>query len=165
MLPQGSKESTCFQGLSKCLFQGLLFQFFKSVQNISFALGYGTKKILSHFMSEAVLPMFSRSFVVWGLMRACTLSCFRRLQLFVTPWTIARQAPLFMGFSRQEHWARLPFPSPGRLPGPGMELASLTPPALAGGFFTTSTTWQALQVFTRPLIHFEFSSEYQKGQK
>ena len=38
-----------------------------------------------------------------------------------TPWTVARQAPLAMGFSRQEHWHELPFPSPGHLPDPGME--------------------------------------------
>ena len=52
----------------------------------------------------------------------------------MTPWTIACQAPLSMGFSRQEHWNRLPCPSPGDLPDPGMEPVS---PALAGGFFTT----------------------------
>ena len=42
-----------------------------------------------------------------------------------TPWTAARQAPLSMGFSRQEHWSGLPFPSLGRLPNPGIELALL----------------------------------------
>ena len=52
---------------------------------------------------------------------------------FVTPWTVAHQAPLFMGFSRQEYWSGLPFPSPGDLPNPGIEPIS---PALAGSFFT-----------------------------
>ena len=47
-----------------------------------------------------------------------SLSC---VQLFVTLWTIARQAPLSMGFSRQEYWSGLPFPSPGDLPNPGIE--------------------------------------------
>ena len=56
---------------------------------------------------------------------------------FATPWTVARQAPLSMGFPRQEYWSGLPFPSLGDLPDPGMEPMS---PALAGGFFTTSTT-------------------------
>ena len=42
----------------------------------------------------------------------------------VTPWTVAHQAPLFMGFSRQEYWSRLPFPSPGDLPDPGIEPGS-----------------------------------------
>ena len=43
------------------------------------------------------------------------------VQLFATPWTVTYQAPLFMGFSRQEYWSRLPFPSPGDLPNPGIE--------------------------------------------
>ena len=51
----------------------------------------------------------------------------------VTPWTVALQAPLSMGFSRQEYWSGLPFPPPGD---------DLTSPALAGGFFTTSATWK-----------------------
>ena len=55
------------------------------------------------------------------------------VQLFVTPWTVAHQAPLSMGFSRQEYWSGLPFPSSGDLLDPGMEPTS---PALAGGFFT-----------------------------
>ena len=56
----------------------------------------------------------------------------------MTPWTVARQAPLSMGFPRQECWSGLPFPSPGDLPDPGMEPASPVAPALAGGFFTLS---------------------------
>ena len=47
-----------------------------------------------------------------------------RVWLFATPWTVAHQAPLSMGFSRQEHWVRLPFLSPWHLPDPGTELAS-----------------------------------------
>jgi len=56
----------------------------------------------------------------------------------MTPWTVAHQAPLSMGFSKQEHWSGLPFPPPGDLPNPGIEPASLASPALAGGFFTTA---------------------------
>ena len=52
------------------------------------------------------------------------------------PWTVALQAPPSMGFSRQEYWSGLPFLSPGDLPSPGIEPASLTSPALAGGFLT-----------------------------
>ena len=48
------------------------------------------------------------------------------VQLFATPWTVAYQAPPFMGFSRQECWSGLPFPSPGDLPDPGIEPGSLT---------------------------------------
>ena len=59
------------------------------------------------------------------------------VQLFLTPWTMACQAPLSMEFSRQEYWSRLPFPSPGYLPKPGIKPVSLMSPALAGRFFTT----------------------------
>ena len=58
----------------------------------------------------------------------------------VTPWAAARQAPLSMGFPRQEYWSRLPCSSPGDSPNPGIEPVS---PALAGGFFPTSITWEA----------------------
>ena len=47
-----------------------------------------------------------------------------RVQLFVTPWTVAYQAPPSMGFSRQGYWSALPFPSPGDLPNPGIEPCS-----------------------------------------
>ena len=56
------------------------------------------------------------------------------VQLFVTPWAAACQAPLSMGLSRQEHWNGLPFPLPGHPPNPGIKPVS---PALAGRFFTT----------------------------
>ena len=53
-----------------------------------------------------------------------------------TPWTVAFQAPLSMGFFRQEYWSGLPFPSPGDLPDPGIKPVFLVSPALAGRFFT-----------------------------
>ena len=59
------------------------------------------------------------------------------------PWIIAHQDPLSMGFSKQEYWSGLPCSPPGDLPNPGIELGSLTSPALAGRFFTTRTTWEA----------------------
>ena len=71
------------------------------------------------------------------------LNCFSRVRLCATPWTIACQAPLSMGFSRQEYWSGLPCPPPWDLPDPGIETTSLKSPALAGGFFTTSATWEA----------------------
>ena len=63
--------------------------------------------------------------------------------IVVTPWTVARQASLSMGSPRQEYWSGLPFPAPGALPDPGIAPTSLMSPALAGGFFTTSATWEA----------------------
>ena len=68
---------------------------------------------------------------IYVYMYACMLSCVR---LFVIPWTVAHQAPLSMGFSRQEYWSGLPFPPLGDLSNPVIELTSS---ALAGGFFTT----------------------------
>ena len=57
-------------------------------------------------------------------LHAYSFSC---IQLFLTPWTVAHQAPLFKAFSRQKYWSELPFPSPGDLPDPGIEPR---PPAL-----------------------------------
>ena len=61
---------------------------------------------------------------------------------FVAPWTVSPLAPLSMEFSKQEYWSGLPVPTPGDLPNPGVEPTSLVSPALAGGFFTTCTTWE-----------------------
>ena len=70
------------------------------------------------------------------------LSRFSRVRLYATPWTAAHQAPLSTGFSRQEYWSGLPCPPPADLPDPGIKPPSLTSRALAGGFFTTSATWE-----------------------
>ena len=69
--------------------------------------------------------------------------CAKSLQSCLTlcnPMDGSCQAPLSMGFSRQEYWSGLPFSSPGDLPNPGIEPTSLRSPALGGGFFTTSVT-------------------------
>ena len=76
-------------------------------------------------------------------------NCFSHVWLFVTLWTVACQAPLSMGFSRQEYWSGLPCPPPEDLPDPGIEPSSFMTPALAGGFFTTSATWEAKFGFQR----------------
>ena len=70
------------------------------------------------------------------------------VQIFATPWTVAHQAPLFMGFPRQEYWSGLPFPSAGDLPNPGIEPES---PALAGRFFT-NTAKQLKAIFSMSFI-------------
>ena len=75
-------------------------------------------------------------------MRASVLSRFSCVQLFVTPWTVARQASLSVGFSRQEYWSRLPFPSPGDLLNPAIEPASFMSPTFADRFFTTGPVWK-----------------------
>ena len=76
--------------------------------------------------------------------------------LFVTLWTVARQAPLSLGFSRQEYWSGLPSPPPGDLMAPGIKPSSFTSPALAGRFFLyffCFTTSARLEV--KSLSHFQ----------
>ena len=73
------------------------------------------------------------------------LSRFSDVQLFAMLWTVTLQAPLSMGFSKQEYWSGLPCPPPGDLPNLGIESVSLMSPAVAGRFFTTGVTWEVLQ--------------------
>ena len=82
-----------------------------------------------------------------------------RVQLFATLWTVAHQAPLSMGFSCHDYWCGLLFPPPGDLPNTGIEPLSLMSPALAGGFFTTSATWEAQLLLLTPIIITERMSE------
>ena len=72
---------------------------------------------------------------------SCVLSS---IQLFVSPWTVGHQDPLSIKFSRQEYQSRLPFPSLGYLPNPGIKLVSLASLALTGRFFTTETLGKPL---------------------
>ena len=76
-------------------------------------------------MSSKHLIACSMSLII----SACMLSRFSRVQLFVTLWMVALQAPLSMGFSRQNYWSGLPFPSPADLPDPGIEPVSPAPQA------------------------------------
>ena len=90
----------------------------------------------------------------------CVLNRFRPVQLFAASWTVAHQAPLSMGFSRQEHYSGLPFPPPESVPDPRTELTAPVSPALAGRFLTSQspgkpqTPWwekQKPNVMPRPL--------------
>ena len=89
----------------------------------------------------------------------CCAKSLSRVWLSVTPWTVAHQAPMSMGFSRQEYWSGSPFPPPGDLPDPGIEPSSLRSPVLAGGFFTSSATWEV--VIWLGCIYFFFKSNLQ----
>ena len=71
------------------------------------------------------------------------LNRFRCVRIFATLWTVTHQAPLSVGFSRQEYWSVLLCPPSGDLPYPGIKRASLMSPALTGGFFSTSAMWEA----------------------
>ena len=80
----------------------------------------------------------------------CTTLCvcvLSHIQLFATPWTVARQAPLSMGLAVQKYWRGLPFPTPGDIPDLEIKPKSLASPALAGGFFTTDAAWKAWHNF------------------
>ena len=92
----------------------------------------------------------------WSIFRPClepnclrvalsahVLSRFSCVRLCATLWTVAHQPPLSIVFSRPEYWSGLPWPPPGDLPDPRIKSVSLMSPALAGGFLTTSTTWEA----------------------
>ena len=80
---------------------------------------------------------------VWATMCLVAHSC---VWLSVTPQTAVLQAPLLMGFFRQEYWSGLPFPTPGDLPNPGIESVA---PALASGFFNTEPPWKVLSCYWR----------------
>ena len=73
---------------------------------------------------------------------ACVLC---NVWLFVTLWTVAHQAPLSIGFSRQEFWSGLPFPTPGGLPDLGIQPLFPVSPELAGGFLTIEPPGKPLQ--------------------
>ena len=100
------------------------------------------------------LQWWSKSFLITGQevyrlfqsmpLTCCVLRCFNRDRLSETPWTVACQAPLSMGFSRQEYWSGLPHPPLVDICDLGVESASLLSPDLAGGFFTTNATWEVL---------------------
>ena len=91
------------------------------------------------------------------------LSCFCRVQLLVTLWTVAHQAPLSMGISRQEQWAWVSRPLPGDLPSPGIEPTSLMSLGLAG--ITTSTTWEAPDNISARIKHAYMNAYLEKLKK
>ena len=89
-----------------------------------------------------------------------TCACAKSLQLCPTlrfyGLYVAYQAPLFMRFSRQEYWSVWPCSPPDNLPDPGIKPMSFMSPALAGGFFTTSTTWEAICIHISPPFGISF---------
>ena len=93
-----------------------------------------------------------------GILSVCVCCRFSLVWFFVTLWTVAHQTPLSMGFSRQEYWSGLPCPPPGDLPNPGIEPMSLRSPALAGKFFSASSTWCVPKPVHGPCIFFCFSN-------
>ena len=98
-------------------------------------------------------PLQADAFTIWATREAYKWKSLSHVQLFVTPWTVAHQAPLSMKFSRQEYWSGLPFLPPADLPNPGIEPVPLASPTLAGRFFTTKPLgkqWVQLMGWMRP---------------
>ena len=87
------------------------------------------------------------------LTRACLSCACCHVRLFAIPWTVALQAPLSMGFSRQDYWSGLPFASPGDLPDPGIKPK---PSAVAAGFFTTEPPGKSSSQITSQIFQHEF---------
>ena len=99
--------------------------------------------------------------------QGCVCSVAECVQLFVTPWTVVRQAPLSIEFSRQEYWSGLPFLTPEGLPDPGIKPTSLRFSALAGRLFTTSAILgspmpkaEALQLLSEILFVFHSTPSF-----
>ena len=106
-------------------------------------------KIWNPGVSRVMLPLKPKGRTLHLLLPAfrlcaCVLRSFSRVQLFLILWTLACQAPLFMGFSRQEYWSGFPFPFSGDLPNQRIEPMSLTSPVWAGGFLTTWKGWPSI---------------------
>ena len=94
---------------------------------------------------------------------ACVLT---QSRLFAIPLTGVRQTPLSMEFSRQERWRGLPFPTPGDLPNPAIELKSLESSALAGGFFTTGPPGKTgIQLLVEELRSLKLQTVWQRHKK
>ena len=109
------------------------------------ATGYKRMKKLSKSRIKEIQDIFGHLRLKSSpvkLFTVCSVLCYVASvrTASVTPWTVARQAPLFMGFSRQEYWNGLPCHLPGDLLNPGTKPKSLATSALAERFFTTSIT-------------------------
>ena len=122
--------SSCFS------FQSLISRFTDQTLKISFIfLRITTSSAAMMNISCAI----QKSLMAWTK----RVSLLSHVGLFVTPWTVAYEAPPTMGFSRQEYWSGLPFPSPGDLPNPGIEPGS---PALQADALANQITLSKLQV-------------------
>ena len=91
--------------------------------SLSFAISYSLLKLRS--IELLMLFLWTNRLAIWSLvpLLGAHVHSLSRVQFFVTPWTVAHQSSLSMGFPRQECWSGLPFPSPGDLPDPGIEPA------------------------------------------
>ena len=106
--------------------------------------------------SDSVMQIYAQCCAKW--LQLCPSLCDPMDSSHQAPlsiWTLAYRAPPSTGFSRQEHWRGLSCPPLGDLPDPGIEPTSLMSPALAGGFFTTRSPWEA-----HICMYYSFSSSF-----
>ena len=116
------------------------------------------------YFSEFHLPFwdFGIRYLSWWTphLYSCMLNCFSCVWLFVTPWTIARQAPPSMEFSRQEYWSGLPCPPPGDLSKPRDQAQASH---IAGRFFIIWATWEAHTYITNGKISAKIKFGKERG--
>ena len=124
-IPQALKKHTIFSFL------------LPSTNNFTYHLRSEKDDAVRHTEYESDEERQHRKSSHIGFILLINTCVFSHIWLFVTPWTVAHQAPLSMGFPRQEYWSGLPFPPPVDFPDPGIEPESSASPALARGFFTT----------------------------
>ena len=93
---------------------------------------------VDHSQASGPSTKFIPSLKSWTYFHIVKVKSLSHVQLFATLWTVAYQVPLSMGFSRQEYWSGLPFPSPGDLPNPGIKPTSPESPTLADRFSTNA---------------------------
>ena len=117
----------------------MLVSFWQSESNIYISPLFLFASHLGHLRALSRVLCAIQQVLINYLFDTCAQSL-SHVQLFATPWTVACQAPRSMEFFRQKYCSGLPFPTSGDLPNPGSEPISLASPALAGGFFTSSTT-------------------------
>ena len=144
--------------LSKCFsLHSPSFLHLPSPQALYLAVNDGFQVFLLKF-ALVPLAVFSPCFLSMNMcMCVCVLSCFRHVQLFAALWTVACQAPLSMGFSRQEYWSGLPYPPPGDLSHPGIEPTFPVTSAVQADSLTTKLPGQPLLMHTQLLFSVSFA--------
>ena len=119
------------------------------IQKITILMAKSEEELKSLLMEvdeereKAGLKLSIQKTKITASQRVCVVQSLQSCPTLCPQLTAAQQASQSMGFSRQECWSGVPFPRPGDLPDPGIEPKSLVSPASAGGFFTTSATWEA----------------------
>ena len=114
------------------------------MSQLSISCAYTTTIPFFFLLEEAQFVLVFHLSILLQEVQAHMLSHSNYVRFFCNPMDCSPPGPSVLGFSSQEYWSGLPCPPPGDLPDPGSKPISLMSSALAGGFFSTSTTWEAL---------------------